>query len=95
LKISGEISIGFGTKKMPQKVPETLDTIRKRHKNSASVRKNYMTLRYDLAPRFETIIDESGIDLNPIHNRVPDKLKNNENMKILLNQLIHEANEYD
>ena len=79
--------------KMPQKAPETLDAIRKRHKNSASVRKNYMTLRSDLAPREETIIDESGIDLNPIQTRVPEQLKSTQHMKELLDSLLHEATE--
>ena len=73
---------------------EGLDSIKMRHKVSASVRKNYMTLRSDLAAKEETVLEESGIVLDPVRNRVPDDLKTKPDMKLLLNDLINEAYRY-
>ena len=66
-----------------------------RHKVSASVRKNYMTLRTDLAAKEETVLEESGIVLDPVRNRVPEDLKTKPDMKLLLNDLINEAYRYE
>ena len=50
-----------------------------------------MTLRTDLAAKEETVLEESGIVLDPVRNRVPEDLKTKPDMKLLLNDLINEA----
>ena len=61
------------------------------HWNSASVRKNYMKLRTDLAAQTETVLEESGIDISPVRDRVPEELKQDDSMKKLLDQCMNEA----
>ena len=53
-----------------------------------------MTLRTDLAAKEETVLEESGIVLDPVRNRVPEDLKTKPDMKLLLNDLINEAYRY-
>ena len=61
------------------------------HLHSASVRKNYMKLRTDLAAQTETVLEESGIDISPVRDRVPEELKQDDSMKKLLDQCMNEA----
>ena len=50
-----------------------------------------MKLRTDLAAQTETVLEESGIDISPVRDRVPEELKQDDSMKKLLDQCMNEA----
>ena len=50
-----------------------------------------MKLRTDLAAQKGTVLEESGIDISPVRNRVPEQLKQADDMKELLDTCMNEA----